>query len=114
MKLLEIFTGLESQTLQKTALNRFELIEGIIGTDMQGEKPQGKDLIALVFVRDDLSRVLVTYPIFTSDKPSSTKYHKGSKECKLKSIGMNNPRESKQAAVSYGLHSPFARKVVKT
>lgn len=50
----------------------------------------------------------------TSDKPSSSKYPKLFREYKGKPIGMNEPKAIKQAVVSYGLLSPFVRKMVKT
>ena len=43
MKSLEIFTGQEIQTLQKTVLKRLESIEELIRTDKQGEEIQAKD-----------------------------------------------------------------------
>ena len=36
MKLLEIFTGQEIQTLQKIMIHRFETIEELVRTDKEG------------------------------------------------------------------------------
>ena len=76
MKSLEIFTGQKIQALQKTVVKRFELIEVSIRTDKKGEEVKAKDLASSVplRVRDDLSRVLVTYPVITSDKPTNTQH----------------------------------------
>ena len=59
--------------------------------DEQGEKIQRQDLGLSVRlrIRDYLPIVLATYCIICSGKPSSTKYPKGLKECKWKSIGIN-------------------------
>ena len=114
-KSLEIFTGPELQALQKTVVKRFEIIKEIIRTDEQRVEVQGQDLASLVRVggRDDLPRVLATYPVISSDKPSSNKYPKGFKECKWKHIGVSGLKEIKQAVVSYDFHPPFVRKMVK-
>ena len=111
MKALELYTDQEIQALQKTILKRFEMIEETIGADEQGVKVQGQDLalLAHVRVRDDLPSILVTYPVISSDKPSSTKYPKGFKECKYQPIGINDGKEIKQAIVCYDFHSPFVR-----
>ena len=49
----------------------FEIIEEIIRCDEEGMEVQAQDLALPVYVRvkDDLPRVLATYPIITSDKP---------------------------------------------
>ena len=80
------------------------------------EKVQGKDstLPVNVRVREDLPRVLATYPVNSSDKPSITSYTKASKECRWKPMGMNNLKEIKKVVVSYDLHSPFVKGIVKT
>ena len=62
-----------------------------------------------VRVRDDLPRVLATYPVITSDKAVNTQYPNGYKECKWKDM-----KEIKQAVVSYGMHSPHVRELVNT
>ena len=64
--------------------------------------------------RDDIPRVLATYPVITSNKPSSIKYPKAFRECEWKPIGMNDLKEIKQALVSYDLYSPFVMEMVKT
>ena len=88
------------------------MIEEIIRADEQGKKVQGQDLTSPVHVtvRDDLPRILTSYPLITSDKPLSSKWTKGSKECRCKPIGMSNLKEIKQAVVFYGLHSSTVSK----
>ena len=114
MKSLEIYTGQEIQALQKTVVKRFETIEEIIGADEHGKKAQRQDSTLPVAVRDDLPRVLASYPVIYSDKASSSKGPKGSKEGRWIPIGMNDLKEIKQAVVTYGLHSTFLREMVKT
>ena len=67
-----------------------------------------------VAVRDDLARVLASYPVIYSDKASSSKDPKGSKEGRRIPIGMNDLKEVKQAIITYGLHSAFVREMMKT
>ena len=93
MKSLEIYTGQEIQTLQKTVVKRFKMIEGIIGANEQGKKAQGQDSTSPVAVRDDLPRVLASYPVIYSDKAPSSKCPKGSKEGRWIPIGMNDLKE---------------------
>ena len=64
------------------------MTEEIIRRDEEGMEVQAQDLALPVCVRvkDDLPRVLATYPIITSDKPSNTKYPKGLRECKWKQL----------------------------
>ena len=83
------------------------MIEEIIGTGEHREKVQGHDSASPVCVRvaDDLSRVLATHPVITSDKPPSTKYPKGFKECKWKPTGMNGV--TKNSVSSSTLWLPF-------
>ena len=114
MKSLEIYISQEIQALQKTVVKRFEMIEESIGADEQGTKVQGQNLISPVHVRDDLHRALASYPVIYSDKASSSKCPKGSKEGKWIPTGMNDLKEIKQAVVSYVLHSAFVREMVKT
>ena len=114
MKSLEMYTGQEIQDLQKTIIKRFEIIEEIIGADEQGKKAQGQDSTLPVAVRDDLPRVLASYPVIYSDKASSSKGPKGSKEGRWIPIGMNDLKEIKQAVITYGLHSIFIREMIKT
>lgn len=59
-------------------------------------------------MRDNLSRILITYIVIASEKPAI-----GYKECKCKPIGMKYLKETKQAVVSYGLHSPLVKKMAK-
>ena len=57
------------------------MIEEIIRTDEQREKIKRQDLTLPVCVRvKDLTRVLATYPIISSDKSYSAKYPKDFKE----------------------------------
>lgn len=51
---------------------------------------QPKDLASPVplIVRDDLSTVLLIYPVITSEKPTNTQYSNGYRECKWKPICM--------------------------
>ena len=79
MKSLEIYTGPEIQALKNTVLKRFETSEEIIGADEQGKKVQRWDLTLPLAVRDDLPRILASYPIIYSEKASSSKGSKGSK-----------------------------------
>ena len=75
-------------------------------------KVQGQELTSPVYVgvRDDLPRVLVSYYLLiTSEKASSSKCPKGSKECRQKPIGMNDLKEIKQRVVYYDLHLPLGR-----
>ena len=97
------------------AVKRFEKIEEIIKTDEQGWKVPGQDLASLVCTRiqDDLPRVLSAYPVLSSEKPSGTIYHKVVKGQTWQHVGMRNLKEIKQAIVSYGLHSPFVRKMME-
>ena len=60
-----------------------------------------------------LTRVLPTYTTISSDKLLSTKYPKGSKECRWKPVSMNGLKHTKQDVISYGLSSPFVREMVK-
>lgn len=43
MKSLEIFIGKEIQTLQKTVIHRFEIIEELVRTNIQGDYVRTKD-----------------------------------------------------------------------
>ena len=80
MKSLEIYTGQEIEALQKTIIKRLEMIEEIIGADEQGKKVQGQDSTSSIAVRDDVPRVLASYPVNYFDKVSTSKGPKGSKE----------------------------------
>ena len=66
----------------------FDSVEELVRTDKQGEEVQAKDnskdLASPVplRVRDDLPRVLATYPVITSEKPANTQYPNGYTECK--------------------------------
>ena len=44
MKSLEIYTGQESQALQKIVIKRFESIEELVRTDKQGKEVQANNL----------------------------------------------------------------------
>ena len=114
MKSLEIYTDQEIQALQKTVVKRFEMIKEIIGAHEQGKKAQGQDLTLPVAVRDDLLRVLASYHVIYSDKASSSKCPKGSKESRWIPIGMNDLKKIKQAVKIYGFHSAFVREMIKT
>ena len=48
------------------------MIEEIIGANEQGKKAQGQDSTLPVAIRDDLLRVLASYPVIYSDKASSS------------------------------------------
>lgn len=115
MRVLAQHIGLEIWTLQKAAVKRLETMEGIIGTDEQGEKVQEQYLVSPVRVkgRDDFSRVLTAYLVI-SETTSDTKYIKIVKEYKWLPIGLSNLNETEQAVVSYGLFSAFLREMVKT
>ena len=82
-------------------IKRFELIEELVRTDKQGEEVQAKDnskdLASPVplRVRDDLPRVLATYPTTSSDKPANTQYPNRYKECKWELTGLNHLKEIK-------------------
>ena len=65
-------------------------------------------------VRDDLPRVLASYPVIYSNKASSSKGPKGSKEGRWIPKEMNDLKEIKQVVVIYSLHSTFAREMIKT
>ena len=80
MKPLEIYTGQEIQALRKTVVKRFEMIEEIIGADEQGKKVQGQDSTSPVAVRDDLPRVLASYPVIYPDKHQVLKAQKDAKK----------------------------------
>ena len=115
MRTLEQNTGQEIQTFKKAVVKRFEKIEEFIEIDEQGQKVQGQDLASSVHARplDDLHRVSTAYPVISSERPSGTKYPKVVKEYAWEPICMSDLKEIKQAIVSYGLHSPFVREMVK-
>ena len=73
MKLLDIFTGQEIQASHKTVIKRFELTEELVRTDKQGKEVQARDLTSQVplRLRDDLPRVLATYPVTTFVMPAN-------------------------------------------
>ena len=75
-----------------------------------------QDLASSVHARlwDDLHRVSTAYPVISSERPSGTKYPKVVKEYAWEPIHMSDLKEIKQAIVSYGLHLPFVREMVKT
>ena len=101
-------------------IKRFELIEELVRTDKQGEEVQAKDnskdlaLPVPLRVRDDLPRVLATYPVTASEKPANSQYPKGYTECKWEPICLEDLKDIKEAGVSYGMHSPYVRELVKT
>ena len=94
-------------------IKRFESIEELVRTDKQGEEVQAKDnskdLASPVplRVRDDLPRVLATYPVISSEKSANTRYPNRYVECKWKLVGLKDLKEIKQAVVLYGMHSPL-------
>lgn len=59
----------------------FESIEEFVRTDKQGEEVQVKDLASTVplRVRGDLLRVLATYSVIASEKPTNTQCPNGAK-----------------------------------
>lgn len=101
---------------QKTVIKRFKSINHPVRNGKQGEEVQAKDLILILLlrIRDGLPRILASYPDITSEKPENTHHKKGYKECNWKPICMNDIKVMKQAVVSYGMHSPFVWKMVKT
>ena len=74
MKWLEIFRGQQIHTPQKTAICRFVTIEELFRTDKWRDEVQtennNKDLTSPVplRVRDDLPRVLATFPVTISER----------------------------------------------
>ena len=97
-----------------TIVKRSETIEEIIGADEQGKKLKGQDSSLPVAVRDNLPRVLASYPVIYSDKASSSKDPKEYKEGRWIPIGMNDLKVIKQVVITYGLHSTFVREMIKT
>lgn len=95
-------------------IKRFESFKELVRTDKQGKEVQVKDNSKDIRVRDDLPGVLATYPVITAGKPANTQYPKGYTECKCKPIHMRDLKDIKQAVVSYGMHSPHVRELVKT
>ena len=67
-----------------------------------------------VAVRDDLFRILASYPVIYSDKASSYKGPEEFKEGRRIPIGMSDLKEIKQVVVTYGLNSAFVREIIKT
>ena len=114
VKSLETHAGQEIQDLREAMIQRFEMIEKIIGTDDLGEKTQGQDTMPPPPVRTGLPRVLATYPVIYSDKASTSKGSKGAKESRWTPVGMNDLKEIKQAVVNYGLHSTFVKEMIRT
>ena len=92
------------------------MIEQIIRAGGQGEKVKEQSLTLPVCVRtkDGLYRILASYTVINSEKASSSKCPKGSKECRRIPIGMNDLKEIKQAVTSHVLYSPFVKEMVKT
>lgn len=70
-------------------------------------------MIIRVAVKDDLHRILASYPVISSDKILSSRGPKGSQEGRCIPIGMNDWKENKQAVIIYGLHSTFDREMIK-
>ena len=89
------------------------MIVEVIGADGQGKKVQGQDSTLPAAVRDDLPRILASYPVNYSDILSS-KDPKGSKKGRWIPIAINNLKEIKQAVIIYGLHSTFVREMIKS
>ena len=79
VKPLETHAGQEIQDLREMMIQRFEMIEKIIGIDDPGETTQGQDTMPPPPVRTGLPRVLATYPVIYSDKASTSKGSKGAK-----------------------------------
>ena len=65
-------------------------------------------------VRDDLSSVLAIYSVTASEKPANTQYPKGYTECKWEPICMKDLKYIKQVAVSYAMHLPYVRELLKS
>lgn len=51
-------------------------------------------------VRDDLPRVIATYPVTISEKPANSNYPKGNTEYKWETMHMKDLKDIKQAVVS--------------
>lgn len=123
MKSLEVYTIQEIQTPRETMVNRLQAKENFEMDTPEAEVQTIEDESDLTLpvpfrVRDDLPKVIMPSPmvylVTVTEKPATKKHPKGFVECHLEPIHMKSLKGIKKAVVSYGIPSPYVKKLVES